>query len=286
MAGSRRPGAIGLQGTGGFVPERTCGPLGRFDAADPSLTTLLGDTPGPLGMDDWASPSLPDSSSLHAAFAGGVYRNYDGYAVALAAGGLSLQAGAPIAITAWRWDDVRADFEHWEGKCSHMYLDTVGFVTVGVGKMLPNASAARALAFVRRSDGAAATAEEITADYNQVAKQARGMLAASYKPYTKLDLPGSVIGDLLRKMVDDFDRQLDADFAGYANYPACAKRALLDMIYNLGTAGLLKFKQFKASVEAGDWKMAAERCHRNGPSAERNDWTREIFLRAARESAG
>jgi GH24 family phage-related lysozyme (muramidase) len=179
------------------------------------------------------------------------------------------------------WDEVLSDFENWEGKISHMYLDTKGLVTVGVGKMLPDATAAQELDFVRRADGGSATADEIAADFNTVSAQAAGRLAATYKKYTSLDLPDEAIGDLLKIVVEGFENDLEQSYAGYDNYPLSAKRALLDMIYNLGLDGLLKFKKMKASVEAGDWTTAAAQCHRNGPSEARNNWTRDLFLDAA-----
>jgi GH24 family phage-related lysozyme (muramidase) len=40
----------------------------------------------------------------------------------------------------------------FEGSVPYMYLDTTGNVTVGVGKMLPNAAAAQKLGFIRRPD--------------------------------------------------------------------------------------------------------------------------------------
>ncbi len=51
-----------------------------------------------------------------------------------------------------------------EGCISHMYLDTVGKVTVGVGNMLPTADAATALPFIRTGSGNNATENEIRAD--------------------------------------------------------------------------------------------------------------------------
>jgi GH24 family phage-related lysozyme (muramidase) len=56
----------------------------------------------------------------------------------------------------------------------------------------------------------------------------------------------------------------------------------LDMVYNLGLEGLLKFKKLKAAVESGDWASAAAQSHRNGPSDDRNDWTSDMFLAAAK----
>jgi hypothetical protein len=44
------------------VPSRTPGPLGKNDAADPTITAQLGDTPGPLGLNDHGDLSLPAAS--------------------------------------------------------------------------------------------------------------------------------------------------------------------------------------------------------------------------------
>ncbi len=179
------------------------------------------------------------------------------------------------------WAVAAADFARWEGRFAYMYLDTRGFVTVGVGKMLPDVAAAQALGFVRRSDGQPATAAEIKADFERVKQQPMGRLAKTYKASTLLDLPDAAIDALLESTVAGFETSLSANFAGYEHYPACAKRALLDMVYNLGSSKLLAFKNLKRAVEFGQWAVAAQECERRGPSAERNSWTREMFLKAA-----
>ena len=48
------------------------------------------------------------------------------------------------------WEEIVRDFDRFEGRIAHMYLDTKGLVTVGVGKMLRNEAAALKLPFVRR----------------------------------------------------------------------------------------------------------------------------------------
>lgn len=64
------------------------------------------------------------------------------------------------------------------------------------------------------------------------------------------------------------------------------KQALLDMAYNLGVGGLGKFSQLKEAVNRQDWATAAECCNRRTSRAERNDWTREMFLAAAQLEGG
>jgi GH24 family phage-related lysozyme (muramidase) len=242
----------------------------------------MGDTPGPVGHNDGATPVITDYYQLYSRLGKGICCDDDGILLAIGSSQSAVQGAKQATDTTLNWDEVQADFARWEGKISHMYLDTKGLVTVGIGKMLPNVVAAKALGFVRRSDKAAATASEIETDFKEVSKQTKGKLASSYEKYTKLDLPDDAIYALLKSVVEGFEADLEKNFAGYKSYPVAAKRALLDMIYNLGPDGVLKFKKLKASVEAGKWKKAAEECHRSGPSEERNDWTRDLFIEAGR----
>ncbi|MGR8930325.1 MAG: glycoside hydrolase family 19 protein [Gammaproteobacteria bacterium] len=63
MAGSVKCGPLNPPSGICLVPERTCGPLGLMDQADPNVTSLLGDTPGPLGVNDCSSAELMDASA-------------------------------------------------------------------------------------------------------------------------------------------------------------------------------------------------------------------------------
>jgi GH24 family phage-related lysozyme (muramidase) len=179
------------------------------------------------------------------------------------------------------WTDIRDDFNLWEGRVPYMYLDSRGFVTVAVGYMLPHSGAAAELAFVRRADGQPATADQIRAEFATVARQPPNRIASAYRGVTTMELPDAAIDTLLQATVARFQKGLVDNFAGFANYPAPAQRALLDMAYNLGIDGLLKFRKLKAAVEAKQWRSAAAESHRNGPSQDRNDWTRDMFLKAA-----
>lgn len=251
---------------------------GAFRSAAPLGVNLDMDSwfsPNPLGLDP-LSIGYSFSSDWHSAIYG-------------------LSGGTPDTAksnTELDWEQVKKDFERWEGKVSHMYLDTRGYVTVGIGKMLPNVATAQQLKFVSREQEKPATAKEIETDFNEVKKQPAAKIASSYKKHTKLDLPDEVIYSLLKTVVDGFESNLKGYYKDYKAYPSSAKRALLDMIYNLGfgraatkdqqATGLHQFTPLKKAVEAGDWQKAAENCHRKGPSEERNNWTRDLFLEAAK----
>ena len=160
-----------------------------------------------------------------------------------------------------------------------MYRDTVGKVTVGVGLMLPDAKAAQALPFV--IGARPATPEEIAAEYARVDAMAMGRASAFYKTPASLVLTQQTIDAKLSSVLAGFEADLRTQFPHYDSLPDGVKMALLDMIYNLGPAGLFKgFPHLVAAVETETWAQAAEHCTRRGPGPARNDWTRQQFLSA------
>ena len=82
-----------------------------------------------------------------------------------------------------------------EGRVDHMYLDTKGLVTVGVGFLLSTLDSAIRLNFQR--DGRKATEEEIAIDYGTVKIQSKGMMANYYKRFTHCYLSDEEIDLLL-----------------------------------------------------------------------------------------
>lgn len=178
-------------------------------------------------------------------------------------------------------DDSLAHLEIFEGTVPWMYLDTKGFVTVGVGEMLANAPKAETLAFVD-PDGEPSTQDAILDEFNRVTALVPARVAAFYRSPTSPVLPHAAIDTLLMNHLNLFDGQLAARFPSYADFPDAAKLGLMDMIYNLGQVGLFQhFPHFTAAVDKQDWLGAAANCHRVGPSQARNDWTRQQFLAAA-----
>ena len=169
--------------------------------------------------------------------------------------------------------------KEFEGCVPWMYRDTVGKVTVGVGLMLPDAKAAESLPFFLGTRPA--TPQEIAAEYNRVDSLPQGRAYAFYKSPTSLELPQQTIDAKLTAVLQSFEADLRTHLPHYDTLPDPVKLALLDMIYNLGPAGLFKdFPHLIAAVQSGSWAQAAARCLRRGPSAARNAWTREQFLSA------
>ncbi len=107
----------------------------------------------------------------------------------------------------------------------------------------------------------------------------------STKAPASLELTQQTIDAKLSSVLQGFETDLRIQFPRYNLLPDAIKMALLDLIYNLGPAGLFHgFPHLVAAVEAGAWAQAAEHCMRRGPSAARNNWTRQQFLSAVVET--
>lgn len=175
------------------------------------------------------------------------------------------------------WQDFRKEIKISEGSISHMYLDTVGKVTVGVGNMLPTVAAAQKLGFVVRATKKKASADDIKLDFETVSKQTKGKIASSYKVHTKLDLPDAAINTLLDSRIATFKKELQVKFADFGKYPITVQFALTDMAFNLGTNGVVtKFPSFTKAIKAKDWQKAANESNRPQVNQRRNktvkDW--------------
>jgi hypothetical protein len=119
------------------------------------------------------------------------------------------------------------------------------------------------------------TPDAIQAEYSRVSSLPPGKCpAAFYRTPASPTLPHPAIDALLLHHLAYFDTQLSQRFANYLTFPDPAKLGLLDMVYNLGVTGLFRgFPTFMNYVQDQNW-AAANQCHRNGPSLQRNDWTR------------
>jgi GH24 family phage-related lysozyme (muramidase) len=177
-------------------------------------------------------------------------------------------------------DDSMAQLEVFEGIIPWQYLDTRGFVTVGVGELLASASRAQSLPFID-AGGEPVSPDAILAEYHRVLALPSGKGAGFYRAAASPVLAHSTIDGLLMNHLQYFDGQLSQKFPNYLGFPDPVKLGLLDMIYNLGVTGLFgNYPTFMGFIQKEDWASAATECHRNGPGQARNDWTRQQFLAA------
>ena len=183
---------------------------------------------------------------------------------------------------------LRQKLETYEGCIEHMYLDTKGYVTVGVGHLLSTLTNAQSLAFIVQKDSKAATKEQIKTDYDTVKKQTKGLLSSTYKKHTKLKLKKTDIDKLTNKHIDTFEGELKKVYGSdaFAAYPSEVRLALFDMIFNLGMTNLKnKFPTFNKYIKAKNWSDAAKESNRSDVSDARNKYVKDLLEKAAKDSA-
>ncbi len=183
------------------------------------------------------------------------------------------------------FDEIKLLIAPSEGNKSFMYLDTTGNVTVGIGNMLPSASAAIKLNFINRTTKNKALPAEITADFDAVWKQPKAMTANYYRPFTNTDLPDVDINILFSDRIDEFQKALRTAYSKYDSYPSPAQLALLDMAFNLGVGALkssVKWPKLNAAIAAMDWKTASTECFRPDANAVRNAKVKALFEDASK----
>lgn len=91
-------------------------------------------------------------------------------------------------------------------------------------------------------------------------------------------LPRPVAEFWLRYAVNERLAELQRLWPTFANQPTDVKLAIGNMAYQLGPAGVLKFKRMLAALEAGDRQTAAE-------EALESTWAKQTPARAARVAA-
>ena len=168
--------------------------------------------------------------------------------------------------------------EKFEGRIRHMYICTGGEVTIGIGHAIKGPNEAVQLSWML--DGRAALAEEIRADFGKVAAAPKGLVAGGYASLSRIRMADPEIDALASADVTRFAADVAAALPNWARYPECVQAALFDMAFNLGVAGLLKFKKLIAACNQAQWETAANECHRQGIGESRNQETAALFRQA------
>ena len=162
-----------------------------------------------------------------------------------------------------------------------MYVDPGGHVATGAGHRLASAAAAAALPWRHRATGRAATRPDIHDAFRRLRLLGAGRTALAYRVTSDLVLSGGVAGDLVIARVDrELLPALRGLFRRFDHYPAPARRALVEMAFDLSLTRLRKFRNLIAACERGDFATAAEHCHRRGQREPRNAATRALFIDA------
>jgi len=161
--------------------------------------------------------------------------------------------------------DRFADLKRFEGVVPHLYKDTKGVITAGVGFALRSVREAQLLSWDLPG--------QVRLDWIEVSAAPAGKLPAFYAKITRA-----------RLSMDAMDRELVKRVGGLPTWalalPAPAQLALQDIKYNTGNVDADKWPKMVAAIRAGDWATAARESRRPDVSKERNAWT-AAQLRAA-----
>lgn len=186
---------------------------------------------------------------------------------------------------------VAIKLEEYEGRYSHLYLDTVGKVTVGIGHMIPDRHSIAVVPMYTIQNGipsAPATTAQKQHEFDQISKQKRNYRAGWYKQYCTLMMKNNDIDTQRDRHINSFYSELSLIYntsngftTGFDRMPTEAQLALFDMIFNLGATKLNKqFINFNKAIQNENWLTASRECHRPQVSAVRNDYVMKLFQSA------
>jgi len=203
-----------------------------------------------------------------------------------------------MAISATTRTTLQVNLEKYEGYLPHLYLDTKGKVTVGVGHLIANRNAMSGVTLYKTQNKKltqAATLQEKLAEYDNIAKLPWGKshAAKSFKKHTTLVMKESDIDIQLNHHIDNFYKELktiykkdNGYFDNFDNFDPNVQLALFDMIFNLGATKLVKsFPTFNSHIKSGDFEKASKECHRLGISDKRNNYVEDLLKNVTKEAA-
>ncbi len=119
----------------------------------------------------------------------------------------------------------------WEGRSRHVYMDTEGHPTVGIGFNLDRPQAKREI-------------EALGLDYDKVRTGAQ-------------DLTDGQIDQLFSKTTDEAISGARQAVTNFDDIPEDKQVVLVDMVFNLGVGKFSKFRKTIDAVEKEDWLQAA-----------------------------
>ncbi len=160
-----------------------------------------------------------------------------------------------------------------EGNVPHMYADSIGVVTVGIGHAIFQPQGAHRLPFVRKDTGTAATQPEIDKDYNAVFGTTNHV-ASFFDALTDLELSQADIDSLVQADFNTHIQIADAFFS-LDQLPQPVQIALFDLAFQVGGGkGLIKGKTYtdlQDALRRRDWARAGHEMDVNlPPTPQRN----------------
>ena len=177
------------------------------------------------------------------------------------------------------FDAIIQDLVTYEGLVPWLYCDQFGYVTTGIGNLVTNATSAVNMPLTHLDGSTGSDAEKAAAWTKVKSAYTTAKSANYYKDLSDLRISKDYATNLAKKRLEnEFIPGLIKIFPSFSNFPLAAKRAIIDMAYNLGLGKLAKaFPSFIKACNISDWATAADECHRSTCRDSRNDWTQGLF---------
>jgi len=195
-------------------------------------------------------------------------------------------------------DEVVLDLVAWEGEIPHLYLDSKGYMTIGIGTCLVSKDRAKDPArtlklplrkvaedkFAEDSDPLADDELKRTV-FGKIVAMAPKMQAASYLTQPRLAMKRDDVHAMVNAFLDEKAwPAIKRNFPTHKDFPKCALRAMIEILYNCGPGFLdagtpdapPKAPKMRAAILATDWKSAAKEVPVKG-RAERRQWRTDLF---------
>lgn len=163
----------------------------------------------------------------------------------------------------------------FEGDIPHIYLDTNGFISSGVGYNVDNKDTFMSIPW--RNQNRPATQEEKEAAYNKFmelknAKEyGEGYDAEHFKEYSPLTMEKDMRTSAMNKHVLNAAEFLDRRYPWFRNLSPERQAAIIDIQYNTGKFTKNEFPKLIEAAKRNDFAEMAKQSHRKGVQKDRND---------------
>lgn len=154
----------------------------------------------------------------------------------------------------------------WEGRVEHMYLDTLGLVTFGIGRKIDDNNTISTYGLTRpwRDAGGSLVLEsDIREEWLTIKSHTELAFKGGYafKSVASLHLLGIDIDEALMDTTATFWATLQRSLPALESWPADAQLALMDMAYHMGPNFLgSKWPNFTAAAKSYDFAGCAQSC--------------------------
>lgn len=191
----------------------------------------------------------------------------------------------PRTPTSLSFLNVKNRLIRFEGWARHIYMDSEGYFTIGVGFLLPDKYALGKYRWrEKKSKKVVIDKRLIETDWDAVKKKGKGHKLPAYAAVTNFEISDSDIARLLNVKMYQFHQETRRVFKDqgidFDALPPLVKEALFDITWTTGPGDFRHdWPKLKAAIRKRDWAEAAAESHRIGGQVgpKRNQEIKNLF---------